>query len=196
MHGYSVYSAFARSRTDPDVVPFLCRLWQSMSAKPVLFNEFGNPTCPVNTVSPYDRQPLPGEPPADKAHLPPNAAPYACLTEDEMARYCYEVLDRLHRSGAIGAFWWNWADYAKELEDTPPFDQAEHELHFGIIRNDGEWKPVAQTLKRFAAEARSVAALPPPIAREADWYGNMNEAYHQSVYEQYLQTLPASDALA
>ena len=46
MHGYSVYADFARSRTDPNVVPFLCQLMQSLSGKAVLFNEFGNPACP------------------------------------------------------------------------------------------------------------------------------------------------------
>ena len=186
MHGYSVYSHFARSRTDPEVVPFLCQLWQSMSGKPVLFDEFGNPTCPPGTVSPYERQPLPGEPLPDALGLPKNAAPYACLTEGEMAVYCYEVLDRLARRGALGAFWWNWADYAKELANTPPFDQVPHEMSFGIIRSDGSAKPVAHALERFAAEARAVVPPPPPIVREEDWYGTMDKAYQQSLYEHYI----------
>ena len=46
MHGYSVYSAFARDRLDPNVVPFLCQLQQSFGGKRVLFSEFGNPQCP------------------------------------------------------------------------------------------------------------------------------------------------------
>lgn len=87
---------------------------------------------------------------------PPNAAPYACLTEDEMATYCREVLDRLHRRGALGAFWWNWADYVPALAQTPPFDRAPHELSFGIIRADGNDKPVALALKEFAAQDRQV----------------------------------------
>lgn len=186
MHGYSVYSDFARSRTDPEVVPFLCQVMQSMSGKPVLFNEFGNPTCPPDTVSPYDRQPLPGDPEAEAKQLPPNAAPYACLTESEMATYCYEVLDRLQKRGALGAFWWNWADYAKELSDTPPFDKAQHEMTFGIIRSDGTLKKVGETLKAFAAEARPVVAPPPPIVDETDWYAHMDKSYHKSIYERYL----------
>lgn len=186
MHGYSVYSHFARNRTDPEVVPFLCQLMQSMSGKPVLFNEFGNPTCPPDTVSPYDRVPLPGEPMPAATQLPPNAAPYACLTEEEMATYCYEVLDRLHRRGALGAFWWNWADYAKELADTPPFDRAKHELTFGIIRSDGSDKLVAGALRRFAHEARPVVPPPPPIVDEARWYANENEAFQKAKYEEYL----------
>lgn len=186
MHGYSVYSDFARSRTDPEVVPFLCQLMQSMSGKAVLFNEFGNPTCPPGTVSPYDRVPLPGEPVPDAKDLPSNAAPYACLSEEEMAAYCYEVLDRLQRRGALGAFWWNWADYAKELGDTPPFDRAKHELTFGIVRSDGTDKAVAGTLKRFAGEGRPVVPPPPPIVRENEWYANMNKAYQKARYEEYV----------
>jgi hypothetical protein len=186
MHGYSVYADLARGRLDSDVVPFFCQLMQSMSGKAVLFNEFGNPTCPPNTVSPYDRQPLPGDPVPDAKDLPRNAAPYACLTEDEMATYCSEVLDKLHRRGALGAFWWNWADYAKELADTPPFDRAHHEMSFGMIRSDASYKPVAETLRRFAQENRGVLPPPPPIVREDEWYANMNKAYHQGAYEQYL----------
>jgi endo-1,4-beta-mannosidase len=186
MHGYSVYTFFSRSRLDPKVVPFLCQLWQSMSGKPVLFDEFGNPTCPPGTVSPYERQPLPGDPPPDASAVPRNAAPYACLSEDEMATYCYEVIDRLQRCGALGAFWWNWADYAEALANTPPFDQAHHEMSFGIIRNDGSFKPVADALKRFADEGRAVAPPPPPIVSEDEWYGTMDKSYQQSLYERYI----------
>jgi endo-1,4-beta-mannosidase len=189
MHGYSVYADIARGRLDPDVVPFFCQLMQSMSGKAVLFNEFGNPTCPPHTVSPYDRQPLPGDPLPDAKDLPSNAAPYACLTEDEMATYCANVLDRLHARGALGAFWWNWADYAVELAQTPPFDRAHHEMSFGMIRNDGSFKPVADVLKRFAAENRSVLPPPPPIVRENEWYEHPNDkAYQKAVYEEYLSS--------
>jgi endo-1,4-beta-mannosidase len=159
-----------------------------MSGKAVLFNEFGNTTCPPGTVSPHDREPLPGDPVPDAKNRPANAAPYACLTEDEMATYCTQVLDRLQRRGALGAFWWNWADYAKELADTPPFDRAHHEMSFGMIRNDGTFKPVAMALKRFAEEARPIVPPPAPIVREEEWYANMNKAYHKAMYEQYLST--------
>jgi hypothetical protein len=186
MHGYSVYADVARGRLDPEVVPFFCQVMQSTSGKAVLFNEFGNPTCPPGTVSPFDRVPLPGEPAPEAKDLPPNAAPYACLTEEEMATYCYEVLDRLQQRGALGAFWWNWADYVPELANTPPFDRAHHEMTFGMIRSDGSFKPVAETMKRFAQEGRPVLPPPPPIVREDEWYANMNKAYHKAKYEQYL----------
>lgn len=187
MHGYSVYGDIARGRTDPDYVPFLCQLWQSMSGKPVLFNEFGNPSCPPGTVSPYERQPLPGDPPADVSNLPKNAAPYACLTEDEMAQYCTNVLERLQKRGALGAFWWNWTDYAPELAQTPPFDGAPHEMTFGMVRADGSDKPVALALQAFARQSRHSVRPPMPIVREDEWYAHVSDkAYQKAMYEQYL----------
>ncbi|GAC1535206.1 MAG: hypothetical protein NVS2B17_05250 [Candidatus Velthaea sp.] len=163
MHGYSVYSDFARSRTDSEVVPFLAQLAASLARKPVLFSEFGNPTCPPGRISPYDRVPLPDEPPAPE--IPPDDpvhATYACLSELEMARYATDVLTRLHADGRLGAYWWCWADYARELAAQPPFDRAPHELSFGIIRNDGSLKPVAEAISEFANSR-------PTVMQPHDW---------------------------
>ncbi|MGC1759829.1 MAG: hypothetical protein WA742_10770, partial [Candidatus Cybelea sp.] len=116
MHGYSVYSAFARDRLDTNVVPFLCQLQQSFSGKRVLFAERGNPECP------------PGLDRVDG---------FACLDENELALYARGAIDRLHARGALGAFWWCWADYDPALATLPPFDRAPHELRFGVVRSDG-----------------------------------------------------------
>ncbi len=153
MHGYSVYSAFARDRLDPNVVPFLCQLQQSFSGKSVLFSEFGNPECP------------PGVTRVDN---------FACLDEAEMAQYAAGVLERLHARGALGAFWWCWADYDPALAKLPPFDRAPHELRFGIVRSDGSAKPVAATLAQFAREAHAVVEpLPASIANETEHYAGL-----------------------
>jgi endo-1,4-beta-mannosidase len=161
MHGYSVYSAFARGRLDTNVVPFLSQLQQSFSGKAVLFSEFGNPECP------------PGVKDVDG---------FACLDEHEMADYGRGVLERLHARGALGAFWWCWADYDPSLAGVPPFDKAPHELRFGVLRSDGSPKPVANMLSRFAEEARQVVeALPQPIAEEAEHYA----ALPQSISSEY-----------
>lgn len=184
MHGYSVYAKFSRGRLDTDVVPFYGRLMQAFTEKPLLFSEFGNPTCPPGTVSPYDREPLPGEPVASPERLPKNAAGYACLNEDEMATYCERVLEKLHAEGAIGGLWWCWADYDPSLAGLPPFDRAKHELHFGMIRNDGSYKPVAQTLAAIAEREWSVEPTPPPIATETAFYASLPEGI-DALYRDY-----------
>lgn len=187
MHGYSVYSAFARNRLDADVVPFLSQIAQSCAHKPVLFSEFGNPTCTPGTVSPYDRVPLPGEPPIVAESLPQNACAYACLNEEEMAAYATAVLDRLQRRGAHGGFWWCYADYADDVANLPPFDRAPHELSFGIVRADGSEKPVAAALKAFAAQQRPIAPLPAPIVDEAAYFAQFENSVYEA-YERYVQS--------
>lgn len=164
MHGYSVYSAFARDRLDTNVVPFLCQLQQSFSAKRVLFTEFGNPECP------------PGEKRVDG---------FACLDENELAAYGAGVLERLHARAALGAFWWCWADYDLALASLPPFDRAPHELRFGIVRSDATLKPIARILSDFAREGREVVeAIPAPIAAESEHYAGL-PASISAEYESY-----------
>lgn len=172
MHGYSVYSPFSRGRLDPEVVPFLAELQASCSGKRVQFTELGNPTCPPGTVSPYERVPLPGDaPPAGRPSR--DAASFACLSEEEMAEYAYATIDRLHARGALGAFWWCWADYDRALADLPPFDLAPHELTFGIVRADGTLKPVGNALARLARQRRDVVAAPTPIVEEGAFYASL-----------------------
>jgi endo-1,4-beta-mannosidase len=168
MHGYSVYSGFARDRIDTNVVPFLCQLQQSFSGKDVLFAEFGNPECP------------PGSSRVDG---------FACLNEVEMAQYARGVLDRLHARGALGAFWWCWADYDLALATLPPFDRAPHELRFGIVRVDGNTKPIAQVLAQVAGQARSIKPPPSPIADEAAHYSGLP----QSIEREYRAYCEAND---
>jgi endo-1,4-beta-mannosidase len=149
MHGYPVYSAFARDKKDPEVVPYLAALTASFSRKRLLFSEFGNPSCPP-------------EPQRDAA--------IACLNEDEMAVYAREVLERLHARGALGALWWCWTDYAPDLAQTPPFDRAPHERRFGIVHADGSEKPVARVLAAFASERREVLDASDVLAIGEDAY--------------------------
>ena len=187
MHGYTVYSDFSRGRTDPDVVPFLAALTASLSGKAVLFSEFGNPTCPPGKTSPYDRVPLPGEPPLPEI-VPddPLRATYACLDESEMAVYARAVLERLHAQGRLGAYWWCWADYHDALRSTPPFDRAPHELTFGIVRADGTAKPVATALSAFAREARRVVEPYDPVILEPAYYAGVPRTTRDA-YARFLE---------
>jgi hypothetical protein len=182
-----VYSDFVRSRTDPDVVPFLAALTASLTGKCVLFSEFGNPTCPPGKVSPYDRVPLPDEPPLPAISADdPVRATYACLDENEMAVYARAVLERLHAQGRLGGYWWCWADYADELRNTPPFDRAPHELTFGIVRSDGTSKPVAAALSDFAREARSVVEPNDPVISEPAYYAGLPRTTYDA-YARFLE---------
>ena len=178
MHGYPVYSGFSRGRLDPEVVPFLALLTSAFAHKPVLFSEFGNPTCPPGKFSPFERVALPDEPP-NPTILPedPVFAAYACVSEDEMPAYCTKALERLHADGRLGAYWWCWADYADALRDEPPFDRAPHELSFGIVRSDGSAKPVAAALADFARQQRTV--LTPrdmPLIAEGYYYRTLPQS--------------------
>jgi endo-1,4-beta-mannosidase len=187
MHGYPVYSAFSRSRSDPEVVPFLSLLASSFSHKPLLFTELGNPTCPPGKFSPFERVALPDEPPnPTMSEHDPVFATYACLTEDEMVPYCTSVLDRLHADGRLGAYWWCWADYAAELRGEPPFDQAPHELSFGIVRSDGSPKPVATAVAAFAREQRTVR-MPAdmPLIAEVYYYRTLPQST-RTLYDAFL----------
>lgn len=151
MQGDSISSGFARSRLDPEVVPFLAMLTAAFSYKPVLFSGFGSPTCPPGKFSAFESFAVADEPPNSTISPDdPVFATYPCLTEDENALYCTSVLERLHADGRLGACWWCWADYAPELETDPPFDEASHERSFGIVRTDGSEKPVAAALAAFA----------------------------------------------
>lgn len=165
MHGYSVYSDFARDRNDADVVPFLSELTASCAEKSVLFSEFGNPTCPAAARG---------------------VGGFACLSEEEMAVYARRVLERLQARGALGAFWWCWADYARDLAATPPFDAAPHELTFGIVRDDGSEKPVARSLAAFARERRQVVAPPPPLVVEEAYYAGLPASLARA-YDAYVE---------
>ena len=187
MHGYSVYSDFARSRADARVVPFLAQLTGSFSRKLVLFSEFGNPTCPPNRRSPYDRVPLPDEPPAPIiAPDDPVYATYACLSEDEMATYATSVLAALQREGRLGAYWWCWADYAAELSAEPPFDRAPHEMSFGIVRQDGSLKPVAAALAAFVREGLATLEPHDPPMFEPAYYADLPHTT-ANAYARYLE---------
>jgi len=164
MHGYPVYSAFARDAGDPEVVPFLAALTHTFSHRAVLFSEFGNPGCARG------------------------AGKVGCLDEDAMAIYAGDVLKRLHARGALGAFWWCWADYVRELAATPPFDKAPHEMHFGIVRADGSEKPVARALTSFARRKLDSTKAWDALGLDENTYYRGLPVSTQSAYSEYLLT--------
>ena len=187
MQGTTVASPFARGRLDAEVIPFLAMVTAAFAQKPVIVTGFGNPHCPPEKFSAFERFSMPGEPPAITIAEDDTAfATYPCLTEHENAVYASDVLARLHADGRLGAYWWCWSDPAGERSAQPPFDRSPHEATFGILRPDGSERPVAAALSTFAREARDVvpAVEMPMIA--SDYYYRTLPKSSATLYDAYL----------
>jgi endo-1,4-beta-mannosidase len=164
MHGYAAYSAFARGPDDPEVAPFLYDLAGTFAGKRVFFTEFGTPVAPRGTQR--------------RGAMP-------ALDEEAGARYAAEVMSRLRARGALGALWWCWTDYAPELAAEPPCDAAPHELHFGMLRQDGSERPVARVFAEFARGERPLCEPANPRIDEAAYYDGLPEAT-ETAFAEYL----------
>jgi endo-1,4-beta-mannosidase len=160
MHAYPLYSEVARSFLDPELVPFSCVLTSELAAsgRPTLMQEFGLCTAPRGS---------PGTTITDD-FLGAARSQYLA-SEEEGAQYYDEVLQRLVRTGAAGAYAWCYADYESRLFGRPPFDTAIRERTFGLVRADGSEKPAAAVFRALRAK-RDAGALgsPAPAARLLD----------------------------
>jgi endo-1,4-beta-mannosidase len=140
MHGYPMYADWARGPLDVDFVPFLCALTTALSGKPTLMEEFGGCTAAPGQRSTTLEWTSYGQ------HRQQFMA-----SEEDLAEYFEQVMPKLVEVGALGALTWCYADYAPELYDLPPCDEAWHERYFGLVRPDGTLKPHAAVIQRFAA---------------------------------------------
>ena len=177
MHGYSIYSPLARRPLDPDYVPFTCALTGALAGRPVLYEEFGLCTHCPNRSSNYHEMVLP----FGKRHR------QWFSSEEDGAEYYRQVLPRLHRVGALGAFAWCFGDYDPKLWDKPPCDYVIHERFFGLFRADGTPKPMALVMREFAQTRPTVQ--PPektvtlPVA--ADIYYRSPLTYQPQLFERF-----------
>jgi hypothetical protein len=186
MQGEGVRAAFARSRLDPEMLPFLAMLTAGFSFKPVLVSGFGNPTCPPGKFSAFERFALAGEPP--NATISPDDgvfATYPCLTEDENAFSCANVLERLHADGRLGAYWWCWTDTVSGPRS--PFDDGAHADTYGIVRADGSEKPVAAALSAFARQQRDVVPAADMPAIASAYYFRTLPTSTRTLYDAFLR---------
>jgi endo-1,4-beta-mannosidase len=163
MHGYPVYSRFARGPDDDHLLPFLGLLTRQLGGTDVLFAELGAPTRPGG------RQPA-------SLELP-------LLTEDAAAGFIGRALDRLRESGHLGAMIWCYADYAAKLASSPPFDRAPHEMRFGLFRADGSPKPAVEEVRRHTALERREAP------RELSWFDVDPARFYESEPSEALPRL-------
>lgn len=139
MHAYSMYVNWARQPLDPDVVPFACALTSALCGRPALLEEFGGCTAPDRGASQMWEWTAYGQPRRQ-----------FMAAEDDLAQYFETVLPKLIDVGATGALLWCFADYAPDLWNKPPCDEARHERFFGMVRPDGSLKPHASVIRKFA----------------------------------------------
>lgn len=140
MHGYSIYDRLAREPLDPDYVPFMNCVTAALANRPVLFEEFG--LCTDHPDAPSKMKEI------DNWDGTKRKQYFA--SEKDGAAYYANVLPRLQKVGALGAFAWCFADYDRKLWNHPPCDFVEHERFFGLVRPDGSFKPMAEAVAKFA----------------------------------------------
>ncbi|GAC1401493.1 MAG: hypothetical protein NVSMB65_18980 [Chloroflexota bacterium] len=178
MHAYSIYYP-PTELDDPlnsDVVPLACLVTEALGGKRVLFEEFGYASSEKGDVS--EHRTVRRGPVEKRQYFADDASG---------GRYYREVLDKLVRCGALGAFGWMFSDYDPSLWSRPPYDSHDHERFFGLTRYDGSVKPSGEALRALAARA-AAGDLPPrsvgPLHLDpAAWYqdptGNFDRLFQE-----------------
>lgn len=146
MHAYSIFYR-QTELTDPlnsDVVPLACLVTEALGGKRVLFEEFGYSSSEHGDISEHRvvrRGPVEGR--------------HYFADDRAGGRYYAEVLEKLARCGALGAFGWMFSDYDPLLWDKPPYDTHAHERFFGLTRYDGSVKSSGNAVRAFATQIAS-----------------------------------------
>jgi len=191
MHAYPLYYAGARSFLDPELVPFSCALTTELSGRGrrPLMQEFGLCTAPPGS---------PGQTISD-VFLGRPLEQYLA-SEEEAATYYEEVLQRLVRIDAAGAYAWCYADYDSRLFSRPPLSTAVRERTFGLVRADGSEKPIATVFRNFRKQRDTFAlpvaqkgggAMDPVLDISADEYYRAPAENFQRLYGKWLSRKPA-----
>ncbi|MDB4877976.1 MAG: hypothetical protein JWM41_4422 [Gemmatimonadetes bacterium] len=181
MHAYPLYSQFARSFLDPELVPFSCALTAGLSGRQraPLMQEFGLCTAPKGE---------PGGSITDEFLGQPRTQYLA--SEEEGAAYYKSVVSGLARTGAAGAYAWCYADYDPALFTRPPFDRAIRERTFGLVRADGSEKPAAaisrELRQRIDRGDLVRGAVPHVLDVSADEYYGAPAAHFERLYAKWV----------
>lgn len=180
MHGYPMYTEWARGDLDPDFMPYLCALVTALCGKPCLAEEWGGCTAPQGRESEvWEWISYQGQ------HRTQFMA-----SEQALADHIEAVLPRLVEVGSTGAMLWCYADYIEELWDRPPCDPngAKHERHFGLVRPDGTLKPHAEVIRKFAETNPTVQPAQRTVTLDIspdEYY--QNPSHHAPrLYQDYL----------
>lgn len=181
MHAYPLYSEFARSFLDPELVPFSCALTAGLAGagRRSLIQEFGLCTAPPGSEGRTITDDFLGQPRTQYL-----------ASEDEQATYYEAVLERLLGSGAGGAYAWCYGDYDPRLFDRPPFASAVRERTFGLVRADRSEKPAADVFRRFSERRIEGRLVQSAVARvldvTVDEYYSSPAKHFGRLYEKWL----------
>lgn len=177
MHAYPLYSQYARSFLDPELVPFACALTAGLAGKgrAPLTQEFGLCTAPKGSDGITITDDFLGQPRTQYL-----------ASEAEGAAYYEATVTRLAASGAAGAYAWCYADYDARLFDRPPLDNAVRERTFGIVRADGSEKNAARVFRalrqRRDAGELGRGAVPHVLDVSADEYYRAPGEHFERLY--------------
>jgi endo-1,4-beta-mannosidase len=184
MHAYPLYSDYARSFLDPELVPFSSALTAALAGRgrSAIMQEFGLCTAPPGAAGHTITDDFLGQPRCQYL-----------ASEEEAATYYDAVLERLAKTGANGAYAWCYADYDSRLFNRPPFTHALRERTFGLVRSDGSEKPAASVFRNFrtkrdaAAISIAPATTPVPVLDVTpDEYYRAPEANFERLYASWL----------
>jgi endo-1,4-beta-mannosidase len=186
MHAYPLYSDFARSFLDPELVPFSCALTAGLSGKGrrALMQEFGMCTAAKGSAGRTITDDFLGSPRAQYL-----------ASEEEQAAYYEAVLERLVVTGTAGAYAWCYGDYDSRLFDRPPLANAVRERTFGLVRADGSEKPAAEVFRKFRQRRDSGAlvqgAVPRVLDVTPDEYYRSPAAHFGRLYAKWVAERPS-----
>lgn len=186
MHAYPLYCKTARSFLDPELVPFSCALTTGLanSGRPTLMQEFGLCTAAQGSEGHTITDDFLGAP----------LSQYLA-SEDEAAVYYRDVLERLFKTGASGAYAWCHGDYHERLFDRSPISTAIRERTFGLVRADGSEKPAADVFRKFRQRRdaglldNSTVSIPHILDVSADEYYSAPQAHFDRLYSGWLSRI-------
>jgi endo-1,4-beta-mannosidase len=186
MHAYPLYSDFARSFLDPELVPFSCALTAGLSGagRRTLMQEFGMCTAPKGSAGRTITDDFLGQPRSQYL-----------ASEEEQATYYQVVLERLLATGAAGAYAWCYGDYDPRLFERPPLATAVRERTFGLVRADGSEKPAADVFRRFRQRRDDgtlvQSAMPQVLDLSADEYYQAPAKHFGRLYASWVARSPS-----
>lgn len=186
MHAYPLYSDFARSFLDPELVPFSCALTAGLSGKGrrPLMQEFGICTAPNGSAGFTITDDFLGAPRSQYL-----------ASEEEQAAYYEAVLERLLATGAGGAYAWCYGDYDSRLFERPPLATAVRERTFGIVRADASEKPAADVFRKFRRRCDEGTQVQATVARvldiSADEYYRAPAKHFGRLYSKWVAERPS-----